>query len=292
MKILGEKKKSNFDDDLADYVNQIYDKMPDEVTSNPPTAQSVKGNVCLEKVSDGFVFHNLPCVGSVKLLNDYLDGGSSKTHGDWRVYCGHSNGVVVPNSIILYQMARVLYELRNDANHMDVTECHALFTQDWTSEYPLTGTEVRYNAGLDAVVEHLQLDGSVKTNNLEFPEFTKYNNDWSCLVLAPAQAEYNLGITVSIPDKAKPVLQVLLGEGYEQVGKVFQYLRSRESNYLEEIRFWTPTLTNRNSERAVVFGVNGIGSNFSINADVVSNRPARGVVAVKENSRTGIIIEG
>ncbi len=284
-KILGEKRKSNFDENLADVVNKMYDNMP-EVTPEPATAQNVKGNFCLEKVCDGFIFHSLPCVGSVKLLNNYLDCGSPRSHGNWRVYCGHSNGLVVPNSIISYQMARALYELRNDTDSKSVVyECLALFTQDWTSRHPHTGTKVEYGSGLDASIEHLQLDGSFKTNNFEVPEFTKHNKDWSYLVLASEQPEYSLGITIRIPDNAKPMLQALLGEGYEQAGVVFQYVSPRKNGNLREIRLWTPTLTNRNAEWAVVFGVS-INSYFSIGAGggISNGRPARGVVAVRENS--------
>ncbi|MBI5064824.1 hypothetical protein HZA97_01180 [Candidatus Woesearchaeota archaeon] len=276
--ILGEKKKTNFDDNLADYVNGIYDKMPEI-----PEVEPVESSVRLQKVSDGFIFHNLPGVGSVKLLNQYLDNGSSRGHGDWRVYCGHSNGLVVPNSIVLYQMARVLYELRNATNHMDVVKCHVLFTQDWIKEYPHTGTKIEYSPCLDRVViEHLQLDGSVKTINLEFPEFTKRSDVWAYLVLAPEQTEENLGNSNTIPDNAKPILQELLGEGYEQAGEVFQYLSPRKNNDLREIILLTPSLKKRNNVSAVTFGV--FKDSFSVYAtmSVDSNEVARGVVAVKE----------
>ncbi|MBI5065996.1 hypothetical protein HZA97_07195 [Candidatus Woesearchaeota archaeon] len=255
----------------------------------PPAGRSdgSGSEIRLEKVSDGYVFHNLAGIGSVKLLNDYLDSDSSKKHDDWRTHCaGRSDGIVVPNSIVLYQMARALYELRNDSNYQEIVkECQDLFNEDWTKKYPHTGTKVIYGAGLGAVVDSLQLDGSTKKNNLEIPEFTKANEDWSYFVLAPEQAETNLGSINPIPDNAKPVLQELLGEGYEQAGEIFQYFSPRRNGNLREIRLWIPTLIKRNSERAVVFGVNYIGNNFSINAnDSVSSRPSRGVVAVRENS--------
>ncbi|MBI5064817.1 hypothetical protein HZA97_01145 [Candidatus Woesearchaeota archaeon] len=283
-KILGEKKRTSFDENLADKVNKIFDSMPET-----PEVKPVIGNVCLYKFSDGFVFHNLANIGSVKLLNAHLDGKSEKTHDGWRTHCAErSDGIVVPNSVVLYQMARALYELRNDSSYQEIVkECIDLFHKDWGwygNACSHTGTEVRYGPGLDAVVESLQLDGSIKKINLEILEFTKSSDARSYLVLAPEQDETNLGKVNLIPDKAKPVLQKLLGEGYEHAGEVFQYLSPRRNGNLREIKLWTPTLTERNSERAVVFGVGdgyfGIYADGSINY----NRPSRGVVAVRERS--------
>ncbi|MBI5064819.1 hypothetical protein HZA97_01155 [Candidatus Woesearchaeota archaeon] len=281
--ILGDKKKSNFDENLADKVNQIFDKMPET-----PKVKPVIGNVRLEKASDGFIFYNLPGVGSVKLLNEYL-AGSPKSQDNWRIYCDNrSDGVVVPNSVILYQMARVLYKLRNVHDYQElVKECLVLFNKDWAEIYTHTGTKVSYGAGLDAVVASLQLDGSTKKISLKIPEFIKANDDWSYFVLAPEHAEKNLGTVNVIPDNARPVLQALLGEGYERAGEVFQYVSPRENDNLREIRLWTPTLTKRNSERVVVFGVDNIDDyDFGINASgsINDGRPSRGVVAVHENS--------
>ncbi len=283
-KILGDKRKSNFDDNLANVVNEIFDNMPET-----PEVKTTSSNVRLERVSDGFIFYDLPSIGSVKLLEDYLGGGCSKTHDGWRAHCRIRNyEIVVPTSVVLYQIARVLYELRNDSNYQEVVkECIGVFHQDWTNIYAHTGTKVTYGGGLNAVVDHLQLDGSSKKISLEIPEFTKNNDDWSYLVLAPKQAEENLGNVTIIPDNAKPILQELLGEGYERAGEVFQYVSPRKKGNLREIRFWTPNLTKRNSEQAVVFGVYDVGSyNFGIdaNGNINDDRPAHGVVAVQKNS--------
>ncbi|MBI5064820.1 hypothetical protein HZA97_01160 [Candidatus Woesearchaeota archaeon] len=43
--ILGDKKKSNFDDNLADYVNEIFDKMPDKVPEQTTVPENVSDKV-------------------------------------------------------------------------------------------------------------------------------------------------------------------------------------------------------------------------------------------------------
>lgn len=51
--ILGEKKRTSFDDNLADYINQIYDKMPDEVVPDGkiavPNQEASTGRIIVSK---------------------------------------------------------------------------------------------------------------------------------------------------------------------------------------------------------------------------------------------------
>ncbi|MBI5064825.1 hypothetical protein HZA97_01185 [Candidatus Woesearchaeota archaeon] len=76
LQILGDKKKSNFDDNLADYVNGIFDKMPDEVPEQEVVSSDFPFSVkdLLERGCDArFSFdlkgeknHNLGYLSSLK----------------------------------------------------------------------------------------------------------------------------------------------------------------------------------------------------------------------------------
>lgn len=57
-KILGDKRKTSFDDNLADYVNEIYDKMPDKPEVVLPPSRVVFRGISFEpkKTTDVFYF--------------------------------------------------------------------------------------------------------------------------------------------------------------------------------------------------------------------------------------------
>lgn len=250
----------------------------------------------IEKVGDGFIFHNLAGFGSVKLFSRFLEYYSYGLMGNhdnnsWRDICSKRNdGVVVPNSIVLYQMAKLIYDLRNDETNKDVVnECLALFKEDWSAELPNTGTKITFCGGLDAVVHHLMLDGSDKTLDLVIPQLTEgcsYDDSdlsFSYLTLAPEQADEKLGVVNQIPDDAKPVLEALLGEGYEEAGAIFQYIFPEKDNgNLREAKIWLPVTAERNYDGAVLFGDydDGVGIDINDNTDDDVGRSSRGIVAV------------
>ncbi|MBI4017054.1 MAG: hypothetical protein HY363_05170 [Candidatus Aenigmarchaeota archaeon] len=221
---------------------------------------------------DDFVFNNLPGIkGEVKLLGTLADGGCEKLQSDWFEYSKiNTEGVVVPNSRVLYQIMRQLYHSRNCTELQKVVaSCVNFFRTNYdASKWRHTGSKVLYKTGLEATIQHLQHDGSIQATDLDIPEFTRANDAWSYFVLAPEQLESALGKTNPVQQNAKQVLEELLGEGYEEAGAVFQYVSSRKNNNLREVYLWTPTTTNRNAERAVVLGVI-INDRFSIMASAV-----------------------
>ncbi|MBI4017050.1 MAG: hypothetical protein HY363_05150 [Candidatus Aenigmarchaeota archaeon] len=220
---------------------------------------------------------NIPSVGEVKLLSALAANGAEKTHSQWQEYSRtNPDKVVVPNSVVIYQILRGLYHLKDNPVH---DKC-VLALRKNLDRPRHTGTKVVYKTGLEAAVTHLQSDKSSRSIDLDIPEFTRFNNDWSYLVLADKQAEVQLGTVKTLPENATSVLEALLGDGYGEAGAVFQYVSSRKNNNLREVRLWTPTKNNRKTERAVVLGVYDGGGWFGIGASVVidGSWPALGVV--------------
>ena len=109
---------------------------------------------------------------------------------------------------------------------------------------------------------------------------------WTYLELASEQAAGKLGTMNQIPANARPVLEALLGQGYQDAGAVFQYAgKPLDNGNLRKVWFCTPTAKGRARcpWRALVLGVGGI-SRFDVDAGgrIDDGWPARGVV-VREN---------
>ena len=228
-----------------------------------------------------FFFSQLPYCGShvdICLLPHPLADTSDKTHDDWRNYSRENKeNIVVPDSEILYQVMRRLYHLKENT---ETKKCVGYLRQN--QKYNThTGTKIMYGYGLNATINHLKLDGNVQTREVVIPKFTQYEYDCSYLVLAETQAKVELGTVKTLPENAKPVLEGLLGEGYEEVGAVLQYMNPCNDVNLCRVYLWVPTQQNRalNPEQAVMFGGGG-GDWFNISANVNINigRPALRVV--------------
>ncbi|MDP3640496.1 MAG: hypothetical protein Q8R53_04850, partial [Nanoarchaeota archaeon] len=228
-----------------------------------------------------FVFSNLSYLGctlpSVQLL-PLLDNNASKTHDQWRAYAAENNSSI-PNSVLWYQMLRHLYRVRNES-HAAADSLTAALRSEFDQYWLHTGTKISYGSGLDARIDHLELDGSSRKVALDIPAFTRHDDNWSYLVLAPQQPVSSLGNASPIPRNAEPILDAFFGAGYAEAGTVFQYAASRKDNgqTLREVRLWVPT--TRNTERCLVLGVYYGSDGFYVDAGVLSYVVrARGVVA-------------
>jgi len=228
-----------------------------------------------------FFFSQLPYCGShvdIYLLPYPLSDSSGKTHEDWRRYSRENKeNIVVPDSEILYQVIRRLYHLQENAA---AKKCVGYLRQN--QKYNThTGTKIMYGSGLNAIIAHLRLDGSVQTREVVIPEFTRHYQGLSYLVLAEKQAKVKLGTVNTIPENAKPVLEGLLGEGYEEAGAVCQYMNPCKDGSLREVCLRVPTQQDRasNPKRNVILGCD-IGGWFGIYANDKINitRPALRVV--------------
>lgn len=248
-------------------------------------------NLSIKSDADYFVFTDIQyapgLIGDIALSKNPLENGAIKTHIGWKQYSlENSNGIVVPNSQIMYQIMHRIYELRNDVNSQEIVEmCMRGLRNDSYTFSLNTETKIIFGLGMETIVEHLQLDKSLQSINVEIPEFRKFSDNWSYLILAKAQPESELGNVEPIPDKTKFVLETLLGEGSEEVGAVSQYIALRKNNLLSEVRLWVPTANNRNTVLGLAFGLDyndgfGIGAYDYTSDDGV----ARGVVLQKSST--------
>lgn len=268
---------------IGPYANKNTGSSDGQGQDEPKSSIKIDGNY--------FTFFNVPYapdnVGNVSLTKELVDGKQNKNHDAWREWSKTpANKEVVPHVRIVYQLMRCLYETRDNPDLEEVRNaCLAIFREDIAKKVPHTGTKIKYGAGLEATINHLESDKTNSSINVDIPEFEVYkdNDSWSYLVLAKEQPESELGTVEQIPEEAKPFLEALLGEGYEQVGAICQYIDSLNDNgNLREIRLWMPSKKARNCERAVVLGRYVVSYGFSIDCDddVGYVRPARGVVVV------------
>ena len=241
--------------------------------------------------TDGYVFEQLAIAPGlyhdVVFKNSLLSKGAEKTQTDhWAAVQKSKSGVVLPNGQVLYAMMHRAYASRDDASLAGVIDpFRAWLKADWETKYKHSGTRIDYVSGsLEATIQHLQFDGSVIPVSVAIPEFTRATNDWSYLVLAPEQPESALGTCEALPENARPFLEGLLGEHYEDAAAVFQYLSSRHNGNLREVRVWTPTMTNRDTARALVLGLNNVRFYINANSNIGINGPARGVAVRAKNS--------
>ena len=259
----------------ADRLDALARKFGAGPYAQPTPQPAIKSSAVFSVREDGKNFLlSLPSVGEIKLLSTLAVGGAEKTRSEWQEYSRiNLEGVVVPSSVVIYQILRGLYHTNDDSVR---EKCVLSLRQKFYSMF-ITGTKVVYKTGLEATISHMQLDENNHLVDIEIPEFTRYNNDWSYLMLASEQEESALGRVETIPDNAKPFLEALFGEGYEEAGAVFQYIRLQKNNNLREVRLWTPTATNRNTERALVFGRVG-NDGLSVECSVYGSWPALGVI--------------
>ena len=230
---------------------------------------------------DEYVFSNLPYLTGTLLsvsLTPLLDNSASKTHDQWRTYAA-ANNLSIPNSVLWYQMLRQLYHAR-DAGNAAVDDLVQELHSEFDTYFLHTGTKIRYGSGLDARIDHLEPDGSLRQVALDIPAFTHYDKHWSYLTLAPEQPVSSFGKVSPLPAGTPPVHEAFFGAGHEEAGAVFQYAASRKDNgqTLREVRLWVLSATSRNTELFLVLGVSG-GDGFSSGAvDDLYVRRARGVV--------------
>ncbi len=242
--------------------------------------------------SNLYLFKNIPHNGKLVPVLEFttkpLCNGESKTQQQWvefsRNMQANPDGWIVTDAEILFQVMRRAVDLRADVQYRGIVqkfvgELQGLF--DSGKPYLATLTKVSYGQELDAVVSGLALFPGPTRRDVKIPELKKENDWWSYVALADEQAENRLGIMNSIPQNACDGLSAILGEGYERTAQVFQYVASRKGGNLREVRFWTPTVTNRNAERVVALGVDS-GYRFNLDAiNYVNGRPALGVRAQK-----------
>ncbi len=257
--ILGDKRKSTFDDNLADYVNKIYANMPEVVV--PEKKIVLPGDFSIEELADRYVLRNVQCnygLYSFGVMKALLDGGNSHTQDEWIELTKDSE---VKLGSVPYWFA-IMFALHdnNEGIYSDLVEkVKGLFVDDFDPKklWMATSTRAIYNSiGQDKVIHN-------KGYKNEFPveEDISGNNGY---------------VEPGMENAVKPLCGT---DDLVKIQEVFNWITGKKT-YLWRLN--KPATGNK--ERAVVFGVDNVY--FDINAydDIGSVRPARGVVAVRENS--------
>ncbi|MBI4017075.1 MAG: hypothetical protein HY363_05275 [Candidatus Aenigmarchaeota archaeon] len=212
-----------------------------------------------------YFFQNLAYNGSsinAKLVPNVIKDNNnivSNNVSGWQAYQQES-GKVVMNLKIFYQVVR---HLMHSDQTKEVVACRDKL-RDIFNQYVIhTGMKIEYKVptenSAEATLSYRDIDGQLRTETLQVPEFTKQTSADSCayILLAKKQSSSKHGTVEQIPENAKPLLQALFGEGYEEAGAVFQYLSKPCSDgELREVRVWAPALNTRSTERAVVLYIN------------------------------------
>jgi hypothetical protein len=276
---------------LVPYKRNIAEekKILEELLKESPAGgdDDFKGTGLMTKLANGnYAFTSIQYQGRVipvvELSPEYLEKGANKTQEDWAKFSKKEDWCVTDTEI-LYQCLSRAYAMRTDPKHQKTVQefreaFHKIFIP---GKYICTLTKASYGNKLDAVIS--SVGPFPKTEQVTVPEFTRQNNDWCYLVLAPEQPENQPGKTSPLQPNALPIMKALLGKDYKQAGPVFQYFSTLKNKNLREARLWTPTSTNRNKTWVVALGV--LIDGFSIYASVIiyGNGPALGVRGAKKS---------
>lgn len=246
--------------------------------------------------SGNYVFANIPCdsniVPAVELCTARLDNGMYHNPLEWRSFTqNNADRWSVLTLEMLYQLLFRAYNLRDDAKYGYTIKELTIRFQDWF--YPggdsfALSNFVHYSSGFSSLLS--SFDGfKVKSRLMHVPDakhyqhclylFKKYAGSY--ITLAESQPEHNLGNACSLSESIEELLKVLLGNGSEHAGAVFQYFSSREDNdNLREVRLLLPEKRGSNLVRGITVGCLKTGR-FNINlADDFDCWPALGARAV------------
>ncbi|MBI5066457.1 hypothetical protein HZA97_09570 [Candidatus Woesearchaeota archaeon] len=253
--ILGDKKKTSFDDNLADYVNSIYDKMPDVIVPEKKIVVS-SGNFSIEELKDVYVLRGVECgdeLGAFTWIKKLLDGGKSHTQEEW-VKITYE----LPDARDYYLSLLALYKNKDGPQAGLVEQVRRMFAEDFKNYLMMTSSRVNYKPGTNDELIHNYGSSSEDCKDIAFVGPCGY---------------------VGSENKFEDRINALFGtRNCKEVSDVFNWV-TKKATYL-----WTPNKKpSSENTRTVVLGVVSIGVGFGIDAvDIGSSRPARGVIAVRE----------
>ncbi|MBI5065342.1 hypothetical protein HZA97_03825 [Candidatus Woesearchaeota archaeon] len=266
--ILGDKKKSNFDDNLADYVNEIFDKMPDVIV--PEKKSSNSGSFYVDQFDDRYVLHGVNYDNkllTVEWSKELLDESRSHTLYDWNILMPSSK-FQIPSAELYFASLLALYESKDGCQAELIERVRQMFAKDFENDMMTSSSVTYYSNGKydgnqkNDVVNHYY--GS--QNNRKIPvNFTGYS-----------------GYVDEENSHIKEQITALLGsEDLELVRNVLNWATGKGQTFLWALNNGTP----RGEERVVMFSYSS-ESTFSIRADCTIGHKtlARGVFVVRENS--------
>ncbi len=147
--ILGYKKKSNFDDNLANVVNEIYDKMPEVVPENEDISKkdSKLGitdytSFLVEEFADSYKLTNLMHYDELCSFvwdKELLDGGKGHTQDEWSKMTPK-----LPDVSVYFSSFLALYENKDGPQAELIEKIKQMFVKDFNEDFMMTSTRVIY----------------------------------------------------------------------------------------------------------------------------------------------------
>ncbi|MBI5065826.1 hypothetical protein HZA97_06320 [Candidatus Woesearchaeota archaeon] len=157
-RILGDKKKSSFDDNLADYVNGIFDKMPDVVAEkkdiskdNSKLGVTDYTSFRLDEFIDSYKLTNLMHYGELCSFiwdKKLLDGGKGHTQDEWIKITSK-----LPDVSVYFSTFLALYENKDGPQAELIEKVKQMFLKDFSEDFMMTSTRVIYKTkGVDELI--------------------------------------------------------------------------------------------------------------------------------------------
>ncbi len=290
-KILGEKRKSNFDDTLADVVNKMYDNMP----NSPSDGFSV------EEGNSLYTLRNVQYAGDlvdVYWHKELFDRGAVNTWAEWKKRLRLSNKIVLPTNLsittilppsdLYFASLLKLYENRNGLQSDLIEQIRGMFFKDFNGDsghnFMMTGSRVVYN---NKNITHKEKDFVIHRRDLLLDDVLNLN------FAIKGERLFNKEYVASeiISENEKEItkqIQALFGtEDLQKINDVFKWV-SGKSSTLSMICRRNKELKKRVITCPVSMGVYGIGDRFVINTHFKEtfSAQARGVFVVTKTPKT------
>lgn len=243
----------------------------------------------LKETSDSLIFNGIPYQGrtldDVELTRTPLDNGERRTQDVWLEE--REDGYTLPDSELLFQLMRRLYQLRQDPIYAPiVAQAREQFRQLFDGVWTITATAIDYNGtNTQATIrKRSPLTGETQ-HTINIPVTEEHYR-----VLAHEQPSRQYPNNTTIPENLQPVLEHVFGEGYEQAPDIFKYFSSHRTNeenerVTREVRFWAPNQQGRRNHpaRVLSLGVNSYDYFYVSAYDYVNyDGPALGVRSARE----------
>ncbi|MBI5065808.1 hypothetical protein HZA97_06230 [Candidatus Woesearchaeota archaeon] len=242
--ISGDKKKSNFDDNLADYV-------PKKKIIDP-------GNLCVRDLDGRYVLNGVEYdheVVSVGWSKELLDGGKSHTQKKWTELVKDTK-FRIASADLYFASLLILYKNQNSSQAHLVEKVRQLFAKDFNENWMMTSTRLSYkHQGRDEVIHNY---GSLESRALK------------------SNFAGNHCYVDEIGGLGNNMIALLGSNDLNEVSEVFKWITGKRT-YLRRLN----KPTTGSLERAVVFG--GYYFSIIASGSISSGWPARGVVVVREN---------
>jgi|GEM_PF-3479186 len=226
-----------------------------------------ESSVSLEMIAQGkYLLRNIPYRNTILPIVEFntspLEGGKREVHTYWCNY--ESEGWKVPDAELLYQVLRACDDQRSNPSLSEVVTQFSQEMQDILLDGPNLSTVsvVQYLRTRSLYVAQVGLLPSYGISNggeVPIPSVVQSTlpgwRDFIPIPLCRYDADTRSRSVVSFSDDTKPLLETLLGQGYDQVGMVLSNLDVNDDSESKLYLFNVGTLGRKGHKSEVTFGM-------------------------------------